>query len=173
MEAWGRGIGPIVMNFLEQLAAEWFAYLGYFVRTNVKTNKRKNGGWANEIDVLAVKPDGGELIHVETSWDSSKWPARKARFLNKKFVYTDEQYGELVGIRLQTVRKLAIVCGSKSSKADLDWGNGIEVKLIPVFVAEIASSLRTKNPLQEIVPEGYPRLRAMQFAIHFGAEGND
>ncbi|MBI3877461.1 MAG: hypothetical protein HY300_16145 [Verrucomicrobia bacterium] len=161
------------MNFLEQLAAEWFAYLGYYVRTNVKTNKRKKGGWANEIDVLAVKPAEGELIHAETSWDSSKWPARKARFLNKKFVYSRKQYEELVGIRLQAVKKLAIVCGSKSSKADLNWGNDIEVKLIPVFVAEIASTLRTKNPLQEIVPEGYPRLRAMQFAIHFGVEEAD
>jgi len=33
------------MNFLEGLAAEWYSYSGYFVRTNIKTRKRPKGGY--------------------------------------------------------------------------------------------------------------------------------
>lgn len=56
------------MNFLEQLAGEWFTYKGYFVRTNIKRNKRSKGGWDNELDVLAysaicirLRSGGGRL----------------------------------------------------------------------------------------------------------------
>ncbi len=41
------------MNFLEQLAAEWFEYTGYFVRANARARKRSAGGWDMELDVLA------------------------------------------------------------------------------------------------------------------------
>ncbi len=33
------------MNFLQQLASEWYRHEGYFVRTNVKALKRLKGGW--------------------------------------------------------------------------------------------------------------------------------
>jgi hypothetical protein len=41
------------MNFIESLTAQWYAIQGYFVRTNIKANKRSNGGYVNEIDDLA------------------------------------------------------------------------------------------------------------------------
>lgn len=156
------------MNFLEQLAAEWFGYLGYFVRTNIKMNKRAKGGWDNEIDVLAHSHTKGELIHIESSWDANTWEDRRKRFIGKKFVYTQAQYEQLVGCKLGSVRRIALCGLGQSAKADLDWGSGIEVRLIPHFVAEIASALSQKNPLLDIVPEGYPRLRAMQFALAYG-----
>ncbi len=44
------------MNFLEQLVAEWYAYKGYFVRTNIKFGKRIRGGYEGEMDVVAFDP---------------------------------------------------------------------------------------------------------------------
>lgn len=61
------------MNFLESLASEWYAIQGYFVRTNIKANRRPNGGYNNEIDVLAFLPATGKLVHLETSWDALTW----------------------------------------------------------------------------------------------------
>jgi hypothetical protein len=69
------------MNFLESLTAEWYAIQGYFVRTNIKANRRGNGGWNNEIDVLAYDPGTAKLVHLETSWDAFTWEKREARYL--------------------------------------------------------------------------------------------
>lgn len=62
------------MNFLESLAAEWYAIQGYFMRTNIKANRRGNGGWNNEIDVLAYDPGSAKLVHLETSKGSQRTP---------------------------------------------------------------------------------------------------
>src|SRR5438445_70942 len=156
------------MNFLEQLTAEWYAYKGYFVRTNVKMNKRAKGGWDNELDVLAFSARTGELIHLESTWDAEPWPKRKVRFLTKKFVYSQLQYEEIVGVKISTLRKIALVGLGRSSNSDLNWGGGVEVVLIPAFIASIAHELAKKDPLKDVVPEGFPRLRAMQLALVYG-----
>ena len=75
------------MNLLESLASEWYAIQGYFVRTNIKANRRSNGGYNNEIDVLAFLPATGKLVHLETSWDALTWEKREQRYLDKKFVF--------------------------------------------------------------------------------------
>jgi len=158
------------MNFLEQLTGEWFTYKGYFVRTNIKMNKRSKGGWDNELDVLAYSAKEGELIHVESSWDALTWAQRKERFLKKKFVYKHEEYEALVGAKIFRLRRMALVGLGWSAKtpSDLAWGDGIEVVLIPHFIAAIGKQLAGKDPLKDVVPEGFPRLRAIQLALRYG-----
>jgi hypothetical protein len=53
------------MNFLEQLTSEWYAYRGYFVRTNVKFGRRPAGGYEGEMDVVAFDPLKKVLVHVK------------------------------------------------------------------------------------------------------------
>ena len=71
------------MNFLEQVAAEWFSLRGYFVKTNLKFGKLPVGGWAGEMDVLAFHPQIRELVHIETSSDALSWKERCERFRQK------------------------------------------------------------------------------------------
>jgi len=156
-------------NFLEQLAAEWYSYTDYFVRTNICLNPRPKGGWANELDVLAFSIARGELIHLEASSDADSWDERKKKFLTKKFVFSQLQYENIVGAQIQTIRKIALVGSVRKSKANLVWGQGIEVILVPSFIAIITANLATKDPMKAAVPEGFPRLRAMQFALAYGA----
>lgn len=158
------------MNFLEQLAAEWYATQGFFVRTNVKANRRAKGGWGNELDVLAFNPANNELVHLETSWDALTWEERKERFISKKFVFTDTEYKQLVGQQPSAVRKRAVVGTSQSSPEPV-WGAGIEVVTVPSFIAEVCAGLKGKHPMRDIVPETYPRLRAVQFTLAYGGQG--
>ena len=58
------------MYFLEQIAAEWYSYNGYFVQTNIKFGKREKGGWKGEMDVIAFHPIEKKIIHIETSMDA-------------------------------------------------------------------------------------------------------
>ena len=156
------------MNFLEQLISEWYGYMGYFVRTNIKMNKRAKGGWDNELDVLAFCVGSGELVHVESTWDAEPWPKRRERFMTKKFVYSQSQYEAIVGVKISRLRKIALVGLGRSTKSDINWGSGVEVVLIPTFIAGISKELARKDPLKDVLPEGYPRLRAMQLALVYG-----
>lgn len=156
------------MNFLEELAAEWYEYSGYFVRTNVRTHKRAKGGWDVELDVLAYRPGKKELIHVEASGDADSWGERRNRFVNKKFVLSNDEYEELLGCEISSLRRVALVGWNRSAKQDLNWGTGFEVMLIPTFLREIAERLKSRDPMREAVPEGYPMLRAMQMVIGYG-----
>jgi len=155
------------MNFLESLAAEWYAIQGYFVRTNIKTNKRHNGGYNNEIDVLAYCPAKGELVHLETSWDALTWKAREERYLTKKFVFSLEDYVQILGKMPTSLRKRAIIGTSKTQPKDT-WGEDIEVTTVPNFVAEIAADMKNRHPMRDAIPETLPRLRAFQFAMAYG-----
>lgn len=155
------------MNFLEELAAEWYEYSGYFVRTNVRARKREKGGFGAELDVLAYRPKTQELVHVETSGDADSWAERRRRFLEKKFNFSLAEYRDLLGCDIAVLECVAIVGWSSSAKCDLNWGDGIKVKLIPEFLREIAGVLKQRDPWHEAVPEGYPILRSMQMVVGY------
>lgn len=151
------------MNFLEELVAEWYQYRGYFVRRNVKIGKLGHGGYEGEMDVLAFSQDLKEFLHIEASTDSLTWDRRRERFL-KKFQAADKQYKALFGRRPD--HRIVIVGLGRSAKQE--FGPGIETRLIPEFVAEVSAHLAKKNPLREAVPEGFPLLRAIQYAMAYG-----
>ena len=156
------------MTFLEQLVAEWYEYEGYFVRSNVRTRKRAKGGFDVELDVLAYDLSNNTLLHVETSGDADSWAERKRKFLTKKFILTREEYEAIIGRKVNKIRKIAIVAYARSTKANLNWGQDIEVVLIPDFMKQIAEKLRSQHPTREAVPEGFPILRAVQTVLAYG-----
>src|SRR5260221_14177415 len=100
------------MNFLEQLTAEWYAYNGYFVRTNVKLGKRARGGWTGEMDVLAVRPSEDELVHVETSMDAWSWKKRREIF-TRKFRDAAHHYERLAGFKPRKLERIVVVSFSR------------------------------------------------------------
>jgi hypothetical protein len=149
------------MNFLEQLAAEWYSWNHYFVRTNVPTEKLLHGGHSGELDVLAYEPKTKKLIHIETSSDTWTLERRKAT-LRRKMRWSHRQYERALGIDVGTVRKIA-VAGWTASVKDRRWGD-IEVMSIGEFVKMIWVRLSTKDSMNIMVPEGFPLLRTIQIA---------
>jgi hypothetical protein len=154
------------MNFLESLVAEWYEYSGLFVRSNPRTRKRPNGGWDLELDVLAYSPSDRRLIHIETSGDANSWQKRKDRFLTKKFILSKDEYESLIGSSIRTIERIAVV-GWGSTKSDLNWGEGIQVQLIPELMEQITTKLKEAPPFRQAIPESFPLLRAMQMALAF------
>lgn len=150
------------MNFLEQLAAEWYAYNGYFVQTNLKFGKRKAGGWEGEMDVLAFHPRDKVLVHIETSSDADSWERRKTRF-TEKFDNAQKYYAQLFQFNYVRVEKIAIVGWGQIHPASISF-KGIVIKSVPEFFAEITTVLNRRNPAKEAVPEHWPLLRAIQMA---------
>lgn len=153
------------MNFLEQLAAEWYEYQGYFILRNVKFGKRAKGGYEGEMDIVAFDPKQQILRHIEVSGDSNSWEQRKNKF-NKKFAIADRHYKLTFDFEFKEVERIAIV-GFAQPKKPIDFKVGIELLIIPEFVRIISSHLKDISPLREAVPEVYPLLRAIQFAMYF------
>lgn len=157
--------GEVALNFLEQLVSEWYGYKGFFVRTNVKFGKRPEGGCEGEMDVVAFMPKPQTLVHVETSSDADSWKERQARF-QKKFNAARKHYKSIFKWNYATVQQIAVVGYGETPRA-LDFGEGITVISIPQLMNQIKSEIKKIEPTQEVIPEGYPLLRAIQFAVGF------
>ena len=153
------------MNFLEQLAAEWYEFNGYFVRTNVRLEKREKGGYTGEIDVVAYDPKDRTMIHVETSTAAGK-KSTIAKRMQRQFSVASEQYNSLFNFKPEKLKKIAIVGTARAATVNI--GGDIKVYSIPQFIKMVSESM-TKHPIiGEAIPEGYPILRAMQFAYWWG-----
>ena len=159
------------MNFLEQLAAEWFDYQGYFIRTNIKFGKLKKGGYQGEIDLIAYHPENNQLIHVETSTGGESFEKRKKIFL-RKFDDASKHYEDILPFVIDKkieIKRRAIVGFAKKTRIPVDWPKDLKIKFIsvPAFISKICKELTKKNPSREIVPESYPLLRTIQLTVHY------
>lgn len=155
------------MNFLEQLVAEWYSFNGYFVQTNVKFGKLMAGGYEGEMDVVAFHPQEKVLVHVETSSDADSWEGRKRRFA-RKFKGANKYYSELFQFGYHSVEKIAIVGFGRTRPKSVSFDDGVVIKTVPEFIAEIAADLKGRNPAKQAVPEHWPILRAMQLSVFWG-----
>lgn len=156
------------MNFLEQLVAEWYGYSGHFILKNVKFGKLRGGGYEGEMDIVAFNPQKQILCHIEVSSDAVSWEKRKERF-KKKFEAAARYYGTTFTVDFKSVERIAIVgWGSSRLREPIDFGKDISVFSIPKFIEKVSSGLSRISPMHGAVPEGYPLLRAIQFAGHFG-----
>lgn len=151
-----------VMNFLEELVAEWYDYRGFFVKTNIHTKKLSTGGYEGEIDVIAYDSNKKELFHIETSSDAKSWNDRKEIF-QKKFNLKSEDYKKLLDLEINSIQKIVLVSYNQPN-TDIDFEDGIQLKTIPTLMLEIINDLKSLDPMKKIVNEKYPILRAIQLS---------
>ena len=152
------------MNFLEQLAAEWYEYKGYFVRTNIKFGPCARGGYIGEIDVAAYNPTTRELTHIETSTDAYSRGEREKRF-RKKFSDAKRHYLEIFPFKGEF--KQVAILGFSDRVHTLNFGEDIVIRSIPEFINEINIKLGKINPAKKAIPESYPLLRAIQHSAFY------
>lgn len=155
------------MNFLEQLVSEWYSYRGYYVRTNVRVGKRAAGGYEGELDVVAFHPETGEIIHIETSMDALSWSRRRERF-KRKLQLGQEYIPEVFAFAGRRPTQVVVFGFPRSTRDDKPLGEGVEVYLMPRLIGEIADELSRMTIETGVVPETFPLLRAMQFALDYG-----
>lgn len=149
-------------NYLEQLAAEWYEYRGYFVRRHVMVGPRAAGGHEGELTILAVHLDRGEVVQVEPSMDAHSWEIREKRYaarfdLGRRFV--PGLVGEVANA--DGLRQIALIgLGSSTNHPTLGGG---ELLSLADFLVEILSELRIGFEGGAPVPQQYPILRTLQF----------
>jgi Holliday junction resolvase-like predicted endonuclease len=142
----------MVENFLEELAAEYYEFNGYWIKKNTRYERE-------EFDVFAMKKD--EFIHVECDGSSDTVEVIRKRLLGK-FKRANKHYEQLFGLKdVQKVKKIAIV--GRTNK-EFKIGSGITRKSIPEFVTETIDFV-AKQP--KTVPEQYGFLRMLQFEMQY------
>lgn len=154
------------MNFLEQLVGEWYSFQGYFVNENVKVGKLAKGGWEGDLDVVAFHPETREIVHVETSMDALSWARRRQRF-GDKFRKGREHIPELFPYA-GNLRQEAVFGYPRTTRDDERLGSHVKTYLMPELVKKIEEKLSETSVESGVVPEKYPLLRAMQFALDYG-----
>lgn len=154
------------MNYLEQLAAEWYEYQGYFVRRNIHVGKRTAGGYECELDVVAFHPEKKHLVHIEPSMDASSWAIREERY-RKKFEAGKKYIPTLfagLDAPLQVEQIALFEFASTTNHKTLAGGR---VMLVSELFAEIAKTIRKKKVASAAVAQQYPILRTVQFMCQY------
>jgi len=153
-------------NYLEQLAAEWYEYQGYFIRRNVWVGKRAAGGYECELDVVGFHPAKRHLIQIEPTMDASSWAERERRY-EKKFSAGRRYIPNLFsGLDVPTdVEQVAIVVfGSTANRKTLGGGRIVHIS---DFLEEVYTEIKKKDIFGCMVPEQYAILRSFQFTAQY------
>ena len=154
-------------NHLEQLTAEWLEFRGYFVRQSVLVGPRDRGGYEGELDIVAVNPSTGHLLHVECSLDALSWEKREERFA-AKFERGRRYVPSLfTGLDLPSnLDQVGLFLMAGGVRKEVGGGRVVRVA---DFICEITNYLSRFRPEKSAVPSGLPLLRTLQLAAHFGS----
>jgi hypothetical protein len=155
-----------MVNFLEQLVAEWYEFRGYFVRRNVRVGPRAAGGHVAELDVVAYHPANKHLVHIEPSSDADSWDERERRYA-KKFKAGREYIPALfdgLDVPVEIEQIALFIFGSTRTRTQIGGGR---ILLIDDLLKEIRDDLSSRSVARAAVPEQYVILRSLQFAAHY------
>jgi len=157
-------------NFLEELAAEWYEYKGYFIRRNVLVGKRPAGGHECELDVVGFHPETRHLVHIEASMDATKWEERERRF-QKKFgagiTYLPGLFPGLLRGEEPIEQIALLVFSPKTGGQTLGGGKVLHVSDL---LRQIVDHFAGFRMIKKQAAEQFPVLRAIQFTTEYRRE---
>lgn len=151
-------------NYLEQLAAEWYEFQGFFVRRNVPVGLGEKGGFEAELSIVAIHPASKRVVHVEPSMDAHSWDVREKRFA-RKFSAGLRHLADSTGKLCESgdIEQIALIAlGSKINHPVLGGGT---VLTLSDFLVEILRELKERSGEDLSVPQQYPILRTLQFVV--------
>lgn len=154
------------MNHLERLIAQYYAWQGYVVRTNVMVGRRDKGGYECELDIVAYHPDSQHLIHLEPSLDAHTWVKREERY-RRKFDAGKKYIKTTVFPWLKNssvpIEQLAILSGSALNHPTVGGGKVVNVD---AFMAEVRQRIISEGVMStNAIHEQFDLLRTIQLVV--------
>ena len=153
------------MEYLEQLAREWYEFQGYFVRTDLWVGLEANGSYDCELDIVAFHPLHRHLVQVEPSFDLLEQTEREDHF-RVKFAagrkYLHRQFGLAADHEIEQVALLAD--GMSTTPRSIAGGR---VLLLSDLLAQILGKLASQDLASALVPEQWPLLRTLHFVSRY------
>jgi hypothetical protein len=149
------------MEYLEQLAREWYEYQGYFVRTDLWVGLEDDGSYECELCVVAFHPTRHHIVHIEPGFDLLSWKDREQHF-KAKFDAGRKYLHRLFGLEPHVdLEQIALVLESGGSRARTIGGG--RILLLADFLAEILQRLSRIEIATSMVPEQWPLILSLQF----------
>ncbi len=159
-----------LLNFLEQVVAEWFNFKGYFVKTNIRFGKGSHGGVEGEMDVIAFCPKTKEFVHVEASTSAASW-TKQCAAIEKKFDSAGQHYDDMFEFLRSPTRRIAIAGFGRVAPArpkERLGESGIMLESIPELFRKIIADLQDQPVAKGTIPENLTILRSIQIVLHCG-----
>ncbi len=153
------------MEYLEQLATEWYEYRGYFVRRDLWVGLESDGTYECELDVVAFHPTKRHVVHIEPGYDLLDWQHEEQHFQGKFDAgrkYLHRMFG--VEPRLH-IDQIALIASHEGPHHHTIAGG--KVLLLSEFLAEILQTLSSFDASESIVPEQWPLVRTLQLVTEY------
>lgn len=148
------------MDYLQQLATEWYEYQGYFVHRDLWIGLEPDGSYECELDLVAFHPLRRHLVQIETSFDLLDWKEKEQHFQLKFEAgrkYLHRSFGAESRVHLD---QIALVIGDDDTPPAVA-GARVErlADLLSAIIAELQSFAMAELP----IPGQWPVLRTLQF----------
>lgn len=153
------------MDYLEQLASEWYEYQGYFVRRDLWVGLESDGSYECELDVVGFHPIKHHLVQVEPLMNCLDWKQRE-QHLRLKFNAGRKYLHRMFGAEPHLViEQIALVAVADDPHRRTVAGG--KIVLLSEFLAQILATLATVSVSADLVPEQWPLLRTLQFVAEY------
>lgn len=155
------------MDYLEQLVGEWYEYQGYFVRHDLWVGLELDGTYEAELNVVAFHPIHNRLVHIESCLDCLEWKEREQHF-RLKFEAGRKYLHRMFGFEPRTpLEQIAVIALAEGLDPHRRTVAGVTILQLPELLAEVVAKLSTFNVASCLIPEQWPLLRTLQFAVEY------
>ena len=152
------------MDYLQQLATEWYEYQGYFVHRDLWIGLEADGSYECELDAVAFHPLRRHLVQIETSFDLLDWKEKEQHF-QRKFEagrkYLHRSFGAEPRVHFE---QIALVIGNDDAPHTVA---GAKVERLADLLAAIITQLQSFAMAELPVPGQWPLLRTLQFVAAY------
>jgi hypothetical protein len=148
------------VDYLQQLATEWYEYQGYFVHRDLWIGLEADGSYECELDLVAFHPLRRHLVQIETSFDLLDWKEKEQHFTQKFEAgrkYLHRSFGAESRVHLD---QIALVVGNDDAPRVIA---GAKVERLVDLLAAIITELQSFAMAESPIPGQWPLLRTLQF----------
>jgi hypothetical protein len=148
------------MEYLEQLAREWYEYQGYFVRRDLWVGLESDGSYECELCVVAFHPTRRHVVHIEPSFDLLSWQEREQHF-QTKFDAGKKYLHRIFGTEPRLhIEHIALIVSSDRPRAHTIGGG--KILLLSDLLAEILQHLSGLDIASALVAAQWSLIRTLQ-----------
>jgi hypothetical protein len=154
--------GAVTVEYLEQIATEWYEYQGYFVHRDLWIGLQSDGTYECELDIVAFHPMRHHLVQIETSLDLLDWTAREEHF-RVKFEAARKYLHRMFGVQAH-LEQIALMVTDDGTHRSIAGG---KIVRLSDLLVEVMQRLCSFDMAESAVPEQWPLLRTLQFVAAY------
>lgn len=147
------------MEYIEQLATEWYEYQGYFVRHDLWVGLESDGSYECELCIVAFHPTRRHLVHIEPGFDILSWAERERHFRLKFDAGRKYLHRMFAGEPPAEIEQIALILGSVAAHRTIAGGRLLSVT---DFITSILQHMARSDASAAIVPDPWPVIRTLQ-----------